>query len=613
MKPSAQILDGTYFLNYKLPYSIKTSCIYPLDSPNGSTIIICGHERGLLILWRGGRPYRTQDRTSKDQPLTNGEKDDALIDLDASMAEEDESTEEIGPAKEEDFDSEEEEFDLKHPYLPIIQRLEIAVDSPVSHVGVPEIPYTLQTPELRRMPRLLQENLILAVGCADGSVKLVTLPLLPPRPKGENGGSLSRVRTISRQEAKMHQGAVQGISVALFSTALQTSIEDSSNSRSSQSSLSWDLLIASHTSGPRSLLMVHKIPMSQDSMKILSDGGSPADWLWRVQSLPKPARSIHLHSSLRSTSPKNSSILITESRAAVRIYQCDPESENGMGSWAPSLHPDLSQNTNGEAISKTIVDAKWIFDGNVIMVLTSDGQWSVLEVSKISSTIPTKFTLTAWVGRSLASTHKVSGSRRSSALAPMTPATRKLRQEKLFAGISTETANCVIGGILSSSAADFGSEVITIWHGDKMTAISNMAACLMKAGKGDKDAMANTLGAQTKDYDLSLSGIPPQSINLFRRPTTSKGLKSAPADILVTGSRSITIIAEPLSGPRDPVEFPTIDTDFDVDQHLLERGELDVFGVDRMLERMNADKHVKNDMLGNILEKHRVSFAAAAI
>ena len=50
--------DVAYVPRYELPYRLHISKVYPLRSINGSAIVVCGHEHGISIVWRGGRPFK---------------------------------------------------------------------------------------------------------------------------------------------------------------------------------------------------------------------------------------------------------------------------------------------------------------------------------------------------------------------------------------------------------------------------------------------------------------------------------------------------------------------------------------------------------------------------
>ena len=68
--------------SYETPHRIHDIAVYPFSSPNGSNIVIYGHDNGVRIIWRGGRPFRPQS-VPEDKSKTNGANADDVMVIDS--------------------------------------------------------------------------------------------------------------------------------------------------------------------------------------------------------------------------------------------------------------------------------------------------------------------------------------------------------------------------------------------------------------------------------------------------------------------------------------------------------------------------------------------------
>ena len=644
MKPQAHLADGLYHLRYLIsehevqpqllitnfthrynfPYQIFCSCVYPLPSPNGSTIIICGHEQGLLILWRGGRPYKPLPKPSPKPQMANGTSKAELIDID--MADESASEESTEPetGREEDFEDKEQDFNPNTPYLPLLEQLDVPVGLAVLSISVPAITYSVQSPEFGRLPEIAQKCIIITATCADASTRIITLPLLLPHLRTRRrlcrlqkskpyiaGSGLWGERVYTLQGTTVHQTQPQGLSVALVPQIVQQSIEskaklmDESQLAGSGSRL-WDLLIASHSHDLAGLLLIHKVSVPSTGLDLLGeDGTSTSDWLWRDQQLLRPAKSIHLRASQK-TAGTNPLVLVVEPNDAIRTYKCDPESPSGSGSWSIAIFPDLE--SSDPTKTKSLIDAKLILGGDAIATVTSEGTWGLYDLKHITGAMPTKATATGSIGKSVVGLdgNTVGTGKLGSKMAPMTPGTRKVRQEKLFAGSSQKPSTSSTGGVCLSSAGDS----MTVWYGDRMSTISNLQSYLDRTPQELRNPLAATTFHHVHELNLAVNGPPPTSLSVIENPRTSSGKRVTQPDVLITGQRSMTIITPPLTDAPAPVSFPTIVEGNSTEQKLLTRGDLTIDGVDKMLARLEADKGIKDgeDLFTKVKNKGRTVF-----
>ena len=605
---------------YNFPCHVLCSCVYPLPSPNGSSIIICGHEQGLLILWRGGRQYKPQPKDDSKSRMTNGTGKAELIDVEMAddSASEESSEPEIG--LEEDFLDEEQDYDPNTPYLSMLEQLDVPFGLAVSSVAVPAIPYSVQSAEFRRLPEIVQRHIIITTVCADNSIRIVTLPLLPPHPrtrkrvtrvqKGKSyvvGTGLWGEKVYSLQSTSAYQTLPKGISVALVPQIVKQSAEsetdriDESQNTGGVSGL-WDLLVASHAHDLTGILRVHKIGLPNKDLNLCGENNAATqDWLWREQRLLRPARSIHLHASQK-TLGSNPVILVIEPHGAIRTYRCDPASASDSGSWGIAVFPDLE--SADPARTKSLLDAKLVLGGNAIATVSSESTWALYDLKHVTGAMPTKTVATGSIGKSVVGLdgNTAGVTKLGSKMAPMTPGTRKARQEKLFAGPSQKPSTCPNGGIFLASANDS----MTVWHGDRMSTISNLHSYLDRTPQELRNPLAAKASHQIRELSLAISGPSPTSLAIIAGPYSSARERAVQPDVLVTGQRSMTIITPPLTGPPAPVRFLAAEVEDDTaQQKLLTQGDLSIEGVDRMLARLEADKGIRRgeDLFSKVTNK----------
>src|ERR1700716_3755192 len=99
--------------SYETPHRIHDVVIYPFPSPNGSSIIIYGHDNGVRIIWRGGKRFK-QPSTSEDKSKTNGANNNDVMIIDSD----DERPGSHAPLFEDklEFEDDHEEIDPSMPY-----------------------------------------------------------------------------------------------------------------------------------------------------------------------------------------------------------------------------------------------------------------------------------------------------------------------------------------------------------------------------------------------------------------------------------------------------------------------------------------------------------------
>ena len=639
-----------------LPYNLRVSSVYPLLAPNGSTVIICGHDHGVYVLWRGGRPFKASQIPSKTNLRVNRKNtaDDMTIDNneDGPQSNTSQSDEPI-------FEEEEEEFDPANPYHPIIQDLDLPLGSAVLRMTLPRLPGSSQPVDGELSPAILEHTIVVALACADSTIKVLALPLMPPTPQmksrpelrksfllGDAGRGSWGEQLTTIPSASGHQNLPKAISIAFIPRSIVASIEEAveedeeenqshNNMTDDDSDDKWDLLIAHVGSDQPSDFVIHKICMSADGQYIDGDW-IDKDAVWRTQPLVNPVVAVDLYLPTKFQNEEGPYMLLAEANGAVRIYDCCASTGKRHGSWLRCLYPGFETATNGRVRYRAVLDAKWVLQGQAIVVLTADGEWGVWNISVemteklntagneklITGGIPTKFSLCGWVGRSTVTNIAKSSSGKLdvySKLAPMTPGTRKVRQEALFTGAAPGSNKSASGGIVVRAIGKAldgkqEDETILLWHADKVIIIPSLLAHWQNKIQSSGNLFGSGGSGQIRDIStIGSGGEMRSSVSIFpERTSSSRVPKSTKCpDILVSGDRSLVILTTPISEPtrtvvrRQEPPLPVLE-----DQLLLAQGALDVNGVDRILDSMSNGTHSNGFKASGTVATRKVGFSS---
>lgn len=639
------------------------SMVYPLLSPNGSTIIVCGHQQGLSILWRGGRPFASQRTASESRPV-NGVGNDVVMAIDS----EDEEPEN-GRKDTMVFEQEESERKPSQPHDPIIQTLEIPLGIAVLHLSFPHLPCESQDSAMRSLPKILSDRIFIAMTCSDFTIRLLTVPLSPPSPARKTRAGfecrvLKETTTFGRFGEQMivlpaengHQSIPNGVSITITGSLQQDyesesigaeNVGDTQASRGSnatsqayskalseRTSNMWHFLIASHSADLSGLLLIHRIAVTADGAKLNTNSAVHRN-PWQIQYLPSPAISICFNSSLYPT-PRHSQLLIAEATGSVRVFDCFSQHNHGLeGSWLLALYPPFQTSSDSTISRKSIIAAEWCLAGKAVIVLLCDGEWGLWDLGNggpkaknelqayegISGRLVTAFTLSGWTNTLIASKYPVykssSTSQKSQGLVPMTPGARKMRQANLFAGPTNPPTGLLPGGVSVSSICKASidkaeDESILIWHGSSIVILDSLVTYWQNAVRGAGNLFGNDTRGQLKRMSSSsIGGEGWNHLSLFPKssPSGARSSSSNQKEILITGERKITIIAFPVAascmqGLSNQSAIPS-----SADQNLLAIGELGVSGVDRILTGMSNG--LRGEYEGRFSTK-KVGFSASS-
>ncbi|KAF2641624.1 hypothetical protein P280DRAFT_489958 [Massarina eburnea CBS 473.64] len=660
MKPFIATKGKTTQLRYELPQRVHATKIYPVKAPNGSTIILYGQDGGVGILWRGGRPLRESASPPKELSKVNGTSKTNAISLDSD---DEEPAAKAEPSPKAEFDDEEEELDPDHPYPSIIQHIRLPLNTDVLHIAVPSVASAAELLPAGPTPPIFHKKICFAIACTDYSVRVITLPLAPPpeaaKTRSAQGASLFGEDITTIPVYAGHQDIPRGVSVTWTSrnepkdkqfsddemdvdreeagegaaaVSRRSPRKKQARSRSRSRSRSgvggdasgFDLLVASHTDELGGLLYIWRFNLTETSVKM----ESPVSPYYSL-TLQKPATKV-VFNTARYPKTRHSQLLITDKSGTARIFDPFAARTNGagakLGAFVASFKTGFEHTKANAppvlATRKAIIDAAWASDGHHVVALLADGEWGVWDVDRSGPNppaVPSAFSLRGFLGtvdsdreKGGPPSPKARGGRGS--LAPMTPNTRRKKEEALFSSPSSSTPTR--GGISVASLAATRDEPVkdsvVIWYGTEVHRIADLAKFWARNVAGSSGTSLPGPGL-SQLQDVSVLGESITSIDQF--DTTVQNARMAiPRDIVVSGEHRLIIAANSAQQvARDPTALFTRERVEEeelrrTDQALLSRGELDLGGMDRMLGSMEASGS-QSLVLGN---PRKVLFASSA-
>ena len=542
------------------------------------------------------------------------------------------------------FVEEHGEFEASEPYQPIIQTMDLPLGVEVLHLAFPHLPADAHSSGLESLPLLFSRKLVVAVACSDLLIRVILIPLLPPSPQSKSrletrgtasclgaGKSMYGEQMIVLSGGTTHWSIPKGVSITVTSKPLEDAEEiymdeddvsserldlrsnnsrpaSRSRSRSRRQDHQWDLLVASYSADLSGLLLIHRIPIKAGEAGLSSELHIP----WRTQYLASPPVSGYFNSALY-PAPRHSQILIAEAEGVVRILDCLPQSQAAKGAWRLSLYTDFENLPDSTSKRKPILDARWVLGGKAILVLLAHGRWGIWDLENagpkpidganpprsVSAESWTHFALESWVGDSLKSGKLLKSSsaktENRSKLAPMTPGTRKIRQEALFTEPPPQPEGPVRGGLsvspvpyASNSRAD--DEAVLIWYGNTVSVIPSLFIHWQnKVRRSGNLFGSGAIGGPKVINNIQLGGESCKEASLIPSghcPGSAKDNATHP-EVLVTGDHRLAIVTSPIAEPKLPFSPPSPLFSSTIDQRLLTRGDLNVDGMDRILSSMS--------------------------
>ncbi|RMY75451.1 hypothetical protein D0863_02588 [Hortaea werneckii] len=581
MEPKVTRGDRKLHLSYEVPHRIHDAHIYPITAPNGSTVAIYGHESGIRILWRGGRRRQDRDnhRFGQTSNTRSGNQDVIVIDDDEDMQE---------PASVADasYEDGEEEQDSDCPYQSILQMVEVDIGTEVLHLTVPVMPSAL--PSARN--KTMRSHGLVVAGCADGQQRVLRFSLAPPTD--------SEKQTTAEQIARNE--IILPPSDALCNGVAATIVPSEAVDSRGESDASNFLMVAVITKK----LSIYQFAIFNDLAALSPDVEE------KLVSLPHAALGVAFHPSQRLAH-----LLISDASGAIRIYdplsptlasarpsssgsEPDQPPSTSFGRWISTFHTSFAGGPSGLAKRKHLLDAKWIMGGKAVLVLLDDGEWGIWDVSGSSQTSKN---IEAFVLNGFLGTYSVSESaeptkqrRGQSKLAPMTPNTRKAKAEALFSGPTKVPGVAAKGGIsVSASNSRTGQvdESVVMWYNGDVYAIPSLQQFWQRSTNSGGGFGSLYSPGLTHVTDINLRNEEITSISQFDSTSNSFGQMNTQRDLLVSAEHRFIVLQTLRPSTPSRMLFQQVaERPASRDQRMLDAGELDLGGMDRMLDNMaNGD------------------------
>ena len=357
-----------------------------MQSPQGATILLYGHENGITVVWRGGKRLKAPKPATKDKQ-NGASSDDAVMIIDSD----DEAPAAASdPAAFVDKPEFEEIPTANATALPdVVQTLDLALGTAALRLAVLPMSHCVSHDAAWHGAQILTDKIIFAVACITGDVFVITLPLTPPSHESKARPEL-RQKLLAGDAGKGAWGETvtllggqsrpcEGVAVTLVKPS------SGSRSRSTERKASQSptrIVVAAHSREASGTLRFWDVPLNA------KPGVSSRVEPFQTEYLPSPLSSIAFN-------PTHATQLLAISPSqAVRIYDYNtpslPNDETSegpfptQGSWLLSLYPPFARGSAMSTIRKPIAAAQWIANGHAILTLLADGQWGIWDIDGAS-------------------------------------------------------------------------------------------------------------------------------------------------------------------------------------------------------------------------------------
>lgn len=369
--------DHRFSLDRRI-HDVKT---YPVQSPQGATVLLYGHESGVTVVWRGGRRLKAPKQPSNEKRNGVNNSADAVMIIDSD----DDEPEAAAFVDKPEF---EDNVTTDPTAVPeITQTLDLGLGTAVLHVAVLPMPPTASKDASWNGANILKDKIVFAVTCATTDVYVVTLPLTPPSHE-------SKARPQLRQNLMASNAGtgVWGETLTLLAGQSRpcgglaiTLVKHKPGSRSR----SLERAAAQAVPVPRAIVAAHSREASGtlrlwDVTLDAKPGTTNRVEPFQTEYLPSPLTGVAFN-------PSHTTQLLTVTASqAARVYDyaaaalpSDDTSEGPFptqGSWLLSLYPPFSRGPSMSTARKPIVAAEWISQGRAVLALLSDGQWGIWDI-----------------------------------------------------------------------------------------------------------------------------------------------------------------------------------------------------------------------------------------
>lgn len=382
--------------------------MYPLRAADDSTILFYGHEQGLNVLrvYDAGRPDDSKERT-------------------------------------------EETDEAQSESINVEQWADISIDSPVTRIAFPPITASQASTDSSQLPDFLRSHVLVAVACADSSIRLISFPLAR-----DAGRKRQDTKITVLNSPATHQDLISSLSLT-WTTDQEHDDQTSSESDIQEGQSSF--LVASASTTGSGLLVVHRVTQrehigdNKEAYTLLTKQFVRLPLLGGTLAFNPSTNSPSKHTTLLLTSPAHGTVKVLslvdansslkrrrgEDTAGKLDEASDTFSLRSLLSLYAPYHPSEVPERR-----KAVLDAKWTMQGKCIAVLLEDGEWGVWNPESLDSTSSSDrtgtkgATINHFAIRGSLSTatpsKKTAGGKPTDSIAPITPHTRKTRSAALF-------------------------------------------------------------------------------------------------------------------------------------------------------------------------------------
>ena len=471
-----------------------------------------------------------------------------------------------------EFEAGEDEVDPDCPYPNIIQKVDVNLKTGVTQLAIPSIPAAART-------NAVSQYATFVAACSDGTQRVITFDLSPPTDvEVKQYGKEVSARALTFEAADS------------LCTAVAAKIVLSDDEEGSRTSFLFVAVVSNY-------LRIYRIAMFNDPT--LAEN---TDVETHEAHLPHAVSNIGFH-----PSPSSAKLVLSDIGGAVRIYDpfaqpaaraVNDSSAKRPGSWLISfLVPYITTHSHA-AHRKRILDAKWVLSGRAVMLLLEDGQWGIWDTQPPSDSARSlsDFAISGYVGNHSETSLSSKPSRGSSRLAPMTPNTRQARTETFFAGPAQPVGVAPRGGISvspSSYRSGQADESVVLWYNSDVFSISSLQTFWQRSQATITGNLLHAAG-MTRISDLNLANETITSISQLPRSVANSGVgqMNTQRDLLVAAEHRLIILQtlRPTGPARQLFQdaLAVRPAPSARDQRMLDAGELDVGGLDRMLDSMDA-------------------------
>jgi hypothetical protein len=539
------------------------------------------------VLWRGGRNRREPTNARSHRSRQNGVRRKDIEVTFYNLGDEEEIPQDTKSG--EDYEKEEEERDRSYPG--IIQQLQIPWESPVLHVAVPSITTAAAT----RLSTYARDHVFLAISCSDTTSYILAFPLRPPTLADKQNGQVPvRVLPLAGDGSM-----VRSLAVKLLSGR-------------NLHELPMDDTVMDDEEQPAHHLIVAAAGADVTISRVaISNYGFQHAPVPKTLTVEQPLR---LAFTPQSTS---SNLLISDRSGAVRIYESlvrfsmgaeaatdldltspDVAGSSAGGRWLTCYQTPFHSSHIAPRLArrKGILAASWVLSGRGILVLLDDGQWGVWDFGSTSLDANTQgFALHGYLDSPTDTAESSTQKKQIPKLSPMTPNTRKSKSDNLFSNPTKKTAPTLppSGGISVSAAENHSGsldESVVLYYNEEIYSIPSMQALTQRSSSNSSGTFGSLYApglTQISDLNLmnelisSVSQLGSQYIN------TGLGQMNLQGDLVISTQHRIIVLQRQQSTMAKRGLFQRVaERPKSRDQHMLDAGELDLDGMDRMLDGM---------------------------